>query len=49
MIVTEKFVFIHMHKTGGQTLNDIITRCMPAHRVIGYHFPRSEIPPDCAA
>ena len=24
MIITEHFVFIHMHKTGGQTLNDII-------------------------
>ncbi len=46
MIVTESFVFIHMHKTGGQTLNDIIRRCMPDHRVIGYHYPRSEIPPE---
>ena len=49
MIVTEKFVFIHMHKTGGQTLNDIIKRCIPEHRVIGYHYPRSEIPPDSKA
>jgi len=48
MIVTEHFVFIHMHKTGGQSLNDIIKRCMPDHRVIGYHFPRSEVPPDSA-
>jgi tetratricopeptide (TPR) repeat protein len=46
MIVTEKFVFIHMHKTGGQSLNDIIERCIPDHRVIGYHYPRAEIPPE---
>ncbi|MDH4107975.1 MAG: tetratricopeptide repeat protein [Gammaproteobacteria bacterium] len=46
MIVTESFVFIHMHKTGGQTLNDVITRCMPDARMVGYHYPRSEVPPE---
>ena len=49
MIITEHFVFIHMHKTGGQTLNDIIQRCVSAHRTVGYHFPHSEIPPEFAA
>ena len=49
MIITEHFVFIHMHKTGGQTLNDIIQRCIPAHRTVGYHFPHNEIPPEFAA
>lgn len=49
MIITEHFVFIHMHKTGGQTLNDIIKRCMPAHQMVGYHFPCSEIPPKYSA
>ena len=44
MIITDRFVFIHMHKTGGQTLNDIIGRCIADHRVIGYHYPRKEIP-----
>ena len=48
MIITEHFVFIHMHKTGGQTLNNIIERCIPDHQVIGYHFPRSDIPPESA-
>ena len=48
MIVTDRFVFIHMHKTGGQTLNDVITRCVPGHRVVGYHYPRTEIPTDAA-
>ena len=44
MIITDRFVFIHMHKTGGQTLNDIIKQCMADSRDIGYHIPRSEIP-----
>jgi tetratricopeptide (TPR) repeat protein len=44
MIVTEKFVFVHLHKTGGQSLNDMISRCITNHRVVGYHFPRSEVP-----
>ena len=49
MIVTEHFVFIHMHKTGGQTLNDIITRCIPAHQTVGYHYPCSKIPQESRA
>ncbi|MCH7637561.1 MAG: hypothetical protein IIA12_07845, partial [Proteobacteria bacterium] len=44
MIITDRFVFIHMHKTGGQTLNDIIKQCIADSRDIGYHIPRSEIP-----
>ena len=46
MIVTQQFVFVHMHKTGGQTINKIITDCIADHRVIGYHYPVSEIPSD---
>ena len=48
MIVTERFVFIHMHKAGGQFLNDVIKRCIPDHQAIGYHFPRTEVPPAAA-
>jgi tetratricopeptide (TPR) repeat protein len=48
MIVTDRFVFIHMHKTGGQSLNDIIERCIPEHRIVGYHFPRAEVPAESA-
>jgi tetratricopeptide (TPR) repeat protein len=44
MIITDRFVFIHMHKTGGQTLNDAITDCIRDHQVVGYHFPRRMIP-----
>jgi tetratricopeptide (TPR) repeat protein len=48
MIITERFVFIHMHKTGGQTLNSVISRCMKDHRVVGYHYPRREIPAEAS-
>lgn len=44
MIITDKFVFIHLHKTGGQTLNDAIVDCIADHKVVGYHYPRSMIP-----
>lgn len=44
MIITRHFAFIHMHKTGGQSLIDSIARCIPDHRTIGYHFPRAELP-----
>ena len=33
-----------MHKTGGQTLGDIIEQRILDSQVIGYHYPRSEIP-----
>jgi tetratricopeptide (TPR) repeat protein len=44
MIITDHFVFIHMHKTGGQSINDAIERCFPNHRTVGYHYPAAEIP-----
>jgi tetratricopeptide (TPR) repeat protein len=46
MIVTERFVFVHMHKTGGQTINRVISNCIDDHRVIGYHYPIAELPGD---
>ena len=44
MIATERFVFIHMHKTGGQTINTVISRCFPQHQIVGYHFPFALLP-----
>ena len=44
MIVTEQFVFVHMHKTGGQTINNILSRCLKFHDVVGYHYPYSLLP-----
>ncbi|MBQ4800950.1 aspartyl/asparaginyl beta-hydroxylase domain-containing protein [Pseudoalteromonas sp. MMG006] len=44
MITTNCFVFIHMHKTGGQLLNGVIKNCFLEHQEIGYHFPHKYIP-----
>lgn len=44
MIITDKFVFIHMHKTGGQSLNYILEKTMPNFRAIGYHYPLELLP-----
>lgn len=44
MIITDKFVFIHMHKTGGQTVNRILSRLFPDSEVVGYHYPVSLVP-----
>ena len=46
MITTDKFVFIHMHKTGGQTINHVIEQCVPSVRHIGYHYPYHLLPPE---
>ncbi len=35
-----------MHKTGGQKLGDIVERCIPDSKDIGYHYHRSEVPPE---
>lgn len=48
MITTEKFVFIHMHKTGGQSINNIIEKCVPGFKSVGYHYPYHLLPADCA-
>ena len=48
MIVTKQFVFIHMHKTGGQSLNAIIKDCIADHQDMGYHYPRHDVPPESA-
>ena len=48
MIITDRFVFIHMHKTGGQFLNEVIARCIPDQRTVGYHLPRTEVPAEAA-
>jgi quercetin dioxygenase-like cupin family protein len=45
MLITKDFIYIHLHKTGGQTLNKIITATQPGVEVVGYHYPFSEIPP----
>jgi hypothetical protein len=44
MLVTEKFVFIHLPRTGGTFIGEIIRKFFPSAREIGYHLPREFLP-----
>lgn len=44
MIATPEFLFIHLHKTGGQFVNRLLLQHYPQARAVGYHLPRSEAP-----
>jgi hypothetical protein len=44
MIVTDKFVFVHLPRTGGTFVAEIIMKFFPSAREIGYHLPRSLLP-----
>ena len=44
MIVTDRFVFLHLHKSGGSFVNECILRHVPGARQAGYHLPASLIP-----
>jgi hypothetical protein len=44
MIVTKRFVFLHLHKSGGSFVNECLLRFLPHARSIGYHLPRMLIP-----
>lgn len=45
MIVADRFVFLHLHKSGGSFVNEALLRFVPNARAIGYHLPRILIPP----
>ena len=44
MIVTDGFVFLHLHKSGGSFVNEFLKRFFPTAREIGYHLPWSLVP-----
>jgi hypothetical protein len=44
MIVCEQFVFIHLHKSGGTFVNQLLLQCLPSAHQIGYHLPYRELP-----
>lgn len=48
VIVTPKFVFLHLHKSGGTFVNECLLKFLPEARHVGYHLPRSMIPPAAA-
>jgi hypothetical protein len=44
MIATPRFVFLHLHKSGGTFVNEWLLRFIPGAREVGYHLPRRLIP-----
>ena len=46
MIATERFVFLHLHKSGGSFVNDFLLRFFADARQLGYHLPRKLVPPN---
>jgi hypothetical protein len=44
VIVTDRLVFLHLHKSGGTFVNDFLLRFFPDARQIGYHLPRAYLP-----
>ncbi len=48
MITTDRFVFLHLHKSGGTFVNEFLLRFLPDARQIGYHLPRSMTPSEAA-
>jgi hypothetical protein len=49
MIATGRFVFLHLHKSGGSFVNECLLRFVAGSRRVGYHLPRHLIPPECSA
>lgn len=46
MLVTDKLLFLHLHKSAGTFVNALLMNCVPSARQIGYHLPYREVPPD---
>lgn len=46
MHACDKFIFLHLHKSGGTFVNQLMMTCLPGARKLGYHLPASEIPAD---
>jgi len=44
MIVADRFVLLHLHKSGGSFANALVMRHCAGAREIGYHLPRDQIP-----
>jgi hypothetical protein len=44
MIVTDKFVFVHLPRSGGTFASEVIWKFFPSAHEVGYHLPRSLLP-----
>jgi hypothetical protein len=49
MIATDRFVFLHLHKSGGSFVNRCLLDFVAGAREIGYHLPRHLVPPESSA
>jgi hypothetical protein len=49
MIATGRFVFLHLHKSGGSFVNECLVRFFPDARRLGYHLPASLLPQELRA
>jgi hypothetical protein len=48
MILAPRFAWLHLHKSGGTFVNELLLRYVPGARRLGYHLPRSLLPPEAA-
>lgn len=48
MLVTDKFVFVHLPRSGGTFVSEIIRKFFPSAREIGHHLPREFLPRECS-
>jgi hypothetical protein len=48
MIVTPRFVFLHLHKSGGTFVNECLLKFVQDAQHIGYHLPRRMVPQEHA-
>ena len=48
MIVTDKFVFVHLPRTGGTFVSEVIRKFFPSAHEIGHHLPRELLPREYA-
>ena len=53
MIVTDKFVFVHLPRSGGTFVSEVIRKFFPSAHEIGHHLPRElsaqrVLPPPCS-
>jgi hypothetical protein len=44
MIVTNNFVFVHLPRSGGTFVSEVIRKFFPSAHEIGYHLPRTLLP-----
>jgi len=48
MVVTPRFIFLHLHKSGGTFVNECLVKFVKDARHVGYHLPRSMVPQEFA-